>query len=577
MSASEQAIQQQQSALLSVYLTSLRQRFKNEVNRLTAGGGMRQLLDGRDDAADLSFLLSYVYLFHWLQHNVDAAYRVAVLDGFKDPRRRFLMDLLLLDSPEDFILGYIAHWQQAGGNAAPAQQQELLRLLASANNDSEQLLSQIMQVWQSLSLFSKSYKVIYNDFAHEERDRYKGMLGEEDLQRLALVDALPDPGFKGKKPRYDKAGLIPAMGCPQTCRHCMFIWRPLKPTNADPELLYKLVDNLTDSVLFTGGDLTKQLDSFYAAIGKMPHIKNFAILLNGDFATDLETTNQILGNMAEAIKGRPKKWKKAKVHLQISFDEFHQEVFVDKHGQLKERIPVARIANIVESVPRYHQQIQMALLHKQTSLNFSMDVFQKGVFARLARELTERGQQIQILSTAPTPRAKRNPQNPEQLIPIVKDASFVLNGFPDRPIMFTSSTVDAYGRAAAMDEWETVKEKELLQQVLEASPPEGVNFDIDLMFWFNGWATLFNAVHICLGDIYSDGIDILLARQRKDPLSHALHRFDKRLLNYYREKRDDLEQKIDAATGPHHLFHAITEQPEMRLHMTKRLIEEQNG
>ncbi len=79
--------------------------------------------------------------------------------------------------------------------------------------------------------------------------------------------------------------------------------------------------------------------------------------------------------------------------LQISFDEFHQEVVVNRKGELNERIPVTKIANIVEAAPRYKDEIQLCLLHKQGYLNFSMELFQKGVFARLANELGRRGHQ----------------------------------------------------------------------------------------------------------------------------------------------------------------------------------------
>jgi hypothetical protein len=65
----------------------------------------------------------------------------------------------------------------------------------------------------------------------------------------------------------------------------------------------------------------------------------------------------------------------------------------------------------------------------------------------------------------------------------------------------------------------------------------------------------------------------ILARQRKDPLTQALHRFDRRLPALYAEIRPDLQALIDKATGPHHLFHMLTEDPEVRLHMTRRLIE----
>ena len=125
-----------------------------------------------------------------------------------------------------------------------------------------------------------------------------------------------------------------------------------------------------------------------------------------------------------------------------------------------------------------------------------------------------------------------------------------------------------------LDEWETIKEKDLLQQVITQDTPSGESFDIDMMVWFNGWVTLFNAVHICLGDHYKDGINNIMARQRKDPLIHALNKMDHIILKLYSEIRDDIEQHIKAATGPHHLFHVLTEEPEVRLHMTRRLIEE---
>ncbi len=574
MNASTHSVSEdtRQQALLAIYLPSIRQRFKAEINRLTRQG-MLELLGDRVDAADLSFLMTYVYAWHWLRHHVAQPYRAAALAAFKNPDRLFLMQLLLhADSVQAFVQGYIDHWRlsPAGG---PVQQAQLLRLLQANSNDPQALTDYVVSTWRALHLFEQTQKVEFAGLARQERDRYGDMLSEADLQRLALVDDLPDVAAP-KKPRFDKLGIIPAMGCPQTCRHCMFIWRPLKPTEADPQSIYRMVDRLTDNVLFTGGDLTRHLDAFYAGIRAMRHVTTFAILLNGDFANDSETTNTVMGKMAAAIKGRPAHWPRARVLLQISFDEFHQEVYVDKHERLQERIPVAKIANIVESAPRYAEQIQLALLHKQSGLNFSMDVLQKGVFARLVQELAGRGHQVQVLSTAPSARLKRHPQT-GAMGKVLKDASFVLKKYPQAPIMLTSSTIDGYGRASLLEEGETIRERELLQQVLAQGEAAGERFDIDLMLWFNGWATLFNAVHMCLGDVYRDGLETILARQRKDPLTHALHRFDRRLLEFYAEIRSDLPSLLDSATGPHHLFHMLTEDSAVRLHMTQRLIAQQ--
>jgi hypothetical protein len=562
---------QQQGDLLPLYLGGMRKRFSVEVNRLTTGG-MLALLGERPDARELAFPLAYLDAWHWLRHNVDDAYRDAVLDGFRNPARRFLMDLLRAGTAREFVLGYIRHWRDAPA-AGPLQQDQLLQLLKARGDDAERVADHLLAAWDSLGRFHRDTRTAYADLARRERERYNGMLATEDRERLALIDALPDPEPAGKRPRLAKLGIIPAMGCPQTCRHCMFVWRPPKPGNADPERLYRELDALSDNVLFTGGDLTRHLDHFYRAIAAMRHVTTFAILLNGDFATDAAVTEEVIGRMAAAVGQRPAHWPRARVLLQISFDEFHQEIHVDKHGQLRERIPVAKIANIVETAPRHVEQVQLALLHKQTALNFSMDVLHKGVFARLVNELGARGHQVRVLSSSPSARLKRNPQAPDRLAPVLKDASFVLAAHPDAPILLTSSTIDAYGRAELLDEGETVQERDLLRQVLEQGAPPGESFDIDLMFWFNGWATLFNAVHICLGDLYRDGLPVILARQRKDPLSRALHRFDRRLLDLYAELRDDLARKVAGASGPHQLFHTLTEDPEVRLHMTRRLIQ----
>jgi len=94
------------------------------------------------------------------------------------------------------------------------------------------------------------------------------------------------------------------------------------------------------------------------------------------------------------------------------------------------------------------------------------------------------------------------------------------------------------------------------------------------MFWFNGWVTLFSAVHMCLGNVFTDGLTLIRQRQLKDPLTNALNQFDLRLLAFYREKRDDLDTIIETSTSPHHLFHCVTENSKIRLHMTRRLLEQ---
>jgi hypothetical protein len=567
MSALPQATAREQQELLPIYLENMRQRFKSEINRLT-GGDMARLLKGSGQAADLSFLMTHVYAWHWLRQHVPGAYRPALLAAFKGGSRAFLMELLEgSDSARAFVTGYVDHWLATPG-PGPAQREQLLRLLAYQGDDPQALVEQVLRLWEDFGLFREPDKKLYARIAAQERSRYGEMLEQADRERLELIDKIAEKQSKSVK--FRKLGMIPHMGCPQTCRHCMFVWRPFVKGQEQADRLYGLVDAHTDSVLFTGGDLTRHMEHFYKAIRRMRHVRTFAILLNGDFAHDHAAVQAMFGEMKQALAQRPGGWPRAQVLLQISFDEFHQEVLVDKKGRLRERIPVAKIANIVEAAPRY-PDIQLALLHKQNRLNFSMDLFRQGVFGRLAAELGRRGHRLQVLSTAPSERVKTNPCT-GQRGQLLKDASFVLEAYPQHPILLTSSTIDAYGRAELLEPGEAVNEKEFLAEVLSRPRSPGQGFDTDLMFWFNGWATLFSAVHVCLGNVYEEGADIVLARQRKDPLSHALADFDRRLLDFYAEKKDDLPDLMERATGPHHLFHVITQDADMRLHMTRRLL-----
>jgi len=563
-----------QAEVRLAYLSSQRQRFKTEINRLTRGD-MLLLLQNKTSAGEsanqLSFLMSYVYAWCWLQQNVNADFQAEVLTTFTKGSQDFLIEMLLNSSSvSEFIDVYINYWVTFQG-PAQVQQQHCLDLLQQKGGV-QSLSEYVESLWTSLDLFEQSFKIGYKDLAKQEKDRYADMLGAEDMARLALVDALPD---KETLAPFDKLGIIPAMGCPQTCRHCMFIFRPLMKNKDDPAPLYQMIDELTTSVLFTGGDLTKQLDHFYTAISSMKNVITFAILLNGDFADSRDVTNRIMGKMAAAIRQRPIIWPKAKVMLQISFDEFHQEVVVDRKGNLNERIPVTKIANIIEAAPKFGDEIQVCLLHKQVHLNFSMELFKKGVFARLVNELGRRGHQVQVLSSAPSSRLKRNPLDPETPAPLIKDATFILSEYPDVHMLLTSTTIDAYGRANMMELCEAVNERDLLKQMLAGEGTGGETFDKDLMFWFNGWATLFSAVHVCLGNVFEDGMETIRKRQIKDPLSNALNCFDLRLLDFYREKQNDFDEIIERSTSPHHLFHTITEDSSMRLHMTKRLIDEE--
>ena len=235
-----------QEVLRPIYLASMRQRFKDEINRLTSGRAMFEMLNQHEYAIELSFPMSYLYAWHWLRHNVHINYMPQVLQTFRGAKFGFLMDLLLSDTAQQFIEGYIKHWQTSTDTLK--QGDELRSLLSARNNNAEQLADEMLSIWQSLGLFTQEYMDQFKQVSRDERERYQGMLGKQDLERLALVDALPEKNydFSASPQRYSKLGIIPAMGCPQTCRHCMFTWRPPRGKNENPQDVFDFVDQHSD-------------------------------------------------------------------------------------------------------------------------------------------------------------------------------------------------------------------------------------------------------------------------------------------------------------------------------------------
>ncbi|ABK43141.1 hypothetical protein Mmc1_0620 [Magnetococcus marinus MC-1] len=511
--------------------------------------------------------LAHLFANAWLRSEVHPRYLSAVAALSRNPEHAFLVALLTQQLDDRAFME--AHLRSA--LATPAEHPRHLRvrqLLAHHDHDFAQTVAAVLAQWQQSDLPPcADFQQAVRQVGAIEKSRYAERLDEDERARLALVDRLPDR-FP-TPPSFAKVGLIPRMACAQSCRHCMFVWRPVMRDLPDPTPLYKQVNGLTTQVLFTGGDLTPVMPQFYQAIRSMPRVKLFALLLNGSFAHDEQATQTLLQGMLCALQSRSKKAAVAQVVLQISFDEFHQEILADRQGHLSERIPVAHIARIVRAVSRM-PEIKLSLLHKQNSLNFSDALFTDGVFERLQRALADMGESLQLLQVTQSSTTKRHPARSDHHAPVIREALMALASAPQSPIHWMSGTTDRYGRAAYLEPSLFINDQAQLERYLQGeAPTEG--FDIDPMLWLDGHVSLFSASHITMGDFFQEPLAHILTRWRRDPLLAALARFDPRLLQLYRTLNKDGDDLIASASSVHHLFHRITETAHIRLEMTRLL------
>ncbi|MBF0448057.1 MAG: hypothetical protein HQL67_07655 [Magnetococcales bacterium] len=537
------------------YLTNQRQRLNGA------------LIHFRQTHAHIPLFLETLYLFHWLHREISPTYRPILLSlsGLApDP----LQPVLLADSDSsDVIQALLIYWRQ-NPDATHPHHLSVGSWLSCHENQTDLGSQKLLELWQASGLFQHSHSALVREIQIHQKQIGESVGAEEDRQRMALVDSLPKR-FAAVS-RFGKMGLIPRMACPQNCRHCMFVWRPPLKNLPDPAPLLRCVNRRTENLLFTGGDLSHHLKELHRAIGEMDRIQHFAILLNGAAAGSQWEAKQIFDSIRQALDNRPGHFSPAQVSLQISFDEYHQEILSRDDGRLRERIPVVNMAHLlIESL--HHADIDCLLLHKQNRLNFSKNLFNFGVFSRLSKTLSRLGYPIEQIQWQTAPRPKVDPIQTDQKKGVIREVQFTLQGYPQHPLLLMSSSIDAYGRAALLNPSEYINERAYLTQVLEKGPPPGECFDIDPMIWYDGSVTLFSAAHIWMGNLIEEG-ESLFERYEKDPLAAALAAFDPKLLAYYSERSDDLEDLKNQATGPHHLFHKLTESAPMRLYLTKRLM-----
>ncbi|MBF0384178.1 MAG: hypothetical protein HQL69_24465, partial [Magnetococcales bacterium] len=345
------------------------------------------LINFKNSNQDPFGLLYDLYLYNWLQREVVPVHKKTLIARVFPKIDGELAGLLTTSwDNRKYLQGIIAYWLIQKQNLP--RKESLEKLLASHNGQVSLAVAEILANWQKLAIFVLPKQEAISQIKALQKKRGSEVAGELDKKRVALVDGLPEKFNQSGS--LSKIGVIPHMGCAQECRHCMFVWRQPIRDRVDPVQLFDKINLKTESVLFTGGDLDKHMGEFYQAISYMEDVNVFAILLNGAFATTLKETQERFLAISEALQKRVSTIPRAKVVLQISFDEYHQEIISDEKGELRERIPVANIANLIMASLNYHD-IQLVLLHKQNRLNFSDNLIKVGLFARLNRTLTEMG------------------------------------------------------------------------------------------------------------------------------------------------------------------------------------------
>ncbi|MBF0444344.1 MAG: hypothetical protein HQL68_02050 [Magnetococcales bacterium] len=149
------------------------------------------LLYFKNSTQDQFGLLGDLYLYNWLQREIQPPHKNAVLSLVIPKISEELTDLLTTKWDNgQYLQGLIAYWLTQTRSSQRKENSE--KLLALHGGEISLAVEEILAAWQKLALFIQPQKEAIRQIQDLQKKRGAEVGGELDQQRVALIDSLPD-------------------------------------------------------------------------------------------------------------------------------------------------------------------------------------------------------------------------------------------------------------------------------------------------------------------------------------------------------------------------------------------------
>ncbi|MCM8812920.1 MAG: hypothetical protein NC924_03160 [Candidatus Omnitrophica bacterium] len=399
------------------------------------------------------------------------------------------------------------------------------------------------------------------------------MGGELDTSRYQLIDSLKSlTAGKFNKFSTSKIVLMPTTTCGAQCAHCSIVHSyPNKFHSKERTQFYRQalnfarVHNLHD-VLIVGGDpLTFAFNDVMRILEMTPKDNVVTITTNGLFAKDPGATETILKQLWEIIEKR----EFTDFVLQVSFDSFHQEIMRTYSGELRENVPVANIANILQIAAIKFPQLNIALLSR-------LENFERGNFYALIKELDSRGINVPYQSPMIYAFLKLSGVNQHETIMLLSSQvdGIAIDKHDIFPFLYNNDFIFPLGWAQFLP----VYQYAYSTHVDNTQDRWRLNYltKPELIVDNNGFVYLSDAFYIHqfpAGNITRESFDEILYRHGHDPLADMAANRPSDLATVIAEVIPEIRQELDAAMYPHLKIISYLRSPALRLYLTQRLFQ----
>lgn len=521
------------------------------------------------DGVTLSSLVLF-YVTYYIEHNIVEKYWEQFFDNFKIAGIDNKELLVLLDEPgHDKRIKDIVNILKR-------------RIKIEHAINIEELKMQLISSLDEMGLTEEKQKERAKWLAKKTKRNFNSIGARKDLERRELVRKFSEfVSFKDALiPDLDLFQIALTRRCIAGCRHCQLVQRGADGRlkgEARTRQLERFIEIAEEDERFrrialVGGEI---FDHDFAVEDTLFVLRNSKIPVslqtNANFADSLEDADRVIGKIHEAAShkfGTEYANGEVAVAIQISMDMFHQEIISDKYGNLRQRIPVQNIANILQIVAEKYPQIGI-----QINCMFEPEYIQQRNELKL--ELKSRGYLLGEYDERESFAITNGEGDREIYDSLIKVVLLDLERKPisDHYFQIQMDFVNKIGWATLLRDFEYLRNYRLTPLFISgmsdiAFPPQAVAIADDgsvnlYSIFLDTWS---------VGNVNEEDLIDVLRLAKDDPLLNFLEGDAHGLLLLTLEVEPDFIEDVRSEPNPLSIIFKILESPSRRLYLTKLLI-----
>jgi len=432
--------------------------------------------------------------------------------------------------------------------------------------------------WQWLNL-GKREEEEFQRIEEKKKNLYNQVDSPPEGERREIIEFLREKQAPRAKLNLMNLGIVPTEQCVNNCRFCVAAWKPSREERGSKRNhekgLAKIVRQATSFagrhkliLTVTGGEPFLEMEALEKIIAEAD--SRVDITTSGVWASSRQKTEEILSRVEEArsLNQNPG----FHLSLQLSLDAFHQEVFRDEKGNYYQNVPLERLINIVEVIREKFPHLELVLLTKLSNYPDPLN--------QLILNLKDRGYVVEM---------KDRCYNHESQVPLVGEGGVefrpaLVKGYlsisspgDSREIsaMVFYTVVESMGKALALEGFEYPAFRKQVGEMLRGEfgqplPILGMEVSDD----GNVYPGAHSLYTWSIGNVFQEDLEEIYERLRYDPLARAMEEDPGLIVKYALEAE---ELPLGRESSPLAVVYRCLEKPEVRLFVTKRLLQEMPG